>query len=53
MRGGGPVCPLCQKDLREGEERLRLRGATFVHRRCATYRLRNRRGSSSRLGYPA
>ena len=34
------------------EERVRLRGETVVHRRCATYRLRNRDSSGSRLGFP-
>jgi hypothetical protein len=34
------------------EERLRLRGDTVVHRRCATYRIRNHGRSGSRLGFP-
>ena len=32
---------------------MRLRGETVVHRRCATYRLRNRDSISTwRLGFP-
>ena len=30
---------------------MRLRGDTLVHRRCATYTIRNRT-SRSRLGFP-
>jgi hypothetical protein len=44
-------CFICRGRIDAGEERLRLRGDTVVHRRCATYRLRNR-PMDSRLGFP-
>jgi len=52
MRSDDPVCLVCHKKVREDEQRLRLRGQSFVHSRCATYRMRNRSGGQSRLGYP-
>jgi hypothetical protein len=52
QRGQMPVCFICKDRILPSEERLRLRGDTFVHRRCATYRLRTRRSKPSRLGFP-
>jgi hypothetical protein len=46
----GP-CFICRRPIHRSEDRLRLRGDTLVHRRCATYRLRNR-PTDSRLGFP-
>ena len=53
LMGGGAVttCFVCHEPILPSEERLRLRGDTVVHRRCATYRVRNGR-SGSRLGFP-
>jgi hypothetical protein len=51
-RTDDPVCLLCRKDVRRDEQRLRLRGETYVHRRCATYRMRNVRSGRSRVGFP-
>ena len=51
-RTDDPVCLLCKKFVRADEQRLRLRGETYVHSRCATYRMRNVRSGRSRLGYP-
>ena len=48
----GATCFACRGPILPSEERLRLRGDTFVHRRCATYRMRNRSSSGSRLGFP-
>jgi hypothetical protein len=45
-------CLVCHGDIRSGEERLRLRGGIEVHRRCATYRMRQTRTGVRRLGYP-
>lgn len=47
-----PVCLVCHEAVRKQEAQLRLRGETYVHSRCATYRMRTRPGSYSRLGYP-
>jgi hypothetical protein len=47
----GP-CFICRKPIQRYEDRLRLRGDTLVHRQCATYRMRNRHPSDSRLGFP-
>ena len=52
LRSNDPACLLCGKDVKQDEARVRLRGDSVVHSRCATYRMRNRRGSDSRLGYP-
>jgi hypothetical protein len=51
-RGRRPVCLVCGHGTGPGEESMRLRGETFVHRRCATYAMRRRRKGSERLGYP-
>ena len=55
LMGRGPVttCFVCHKLILPSEERLRVRGDTVVHRRCATYRTRNRGSSGSRLGFRA
>lgn len=53
LHDSDPLCLLCRRAVRRDEQRLRLRGGeSFVHARCATYRMRNLRGSQSRLGYP-
>lgn len=49
---GDPVCLLCQRHVRTDEQRLRLRAETYVHSRCATYRVRGVRAGQSRLGHP-
>jgi hypothetical protein len=43
LMGRGPVstCFACGAPILPSEERMRLRGETVVHRRCATYRIRN------------
>jgi len=51
-RTGSGTCFVCHKPILPSEERLRLRGETLVHRRCATYRLRSQRSSGWRLGFP-
>jgi hypothetical protein len=51
-RGSHPTCFVCKSRIRPSEERMRLRGETVVHRRCATYRMRTHRGAASRLGFP-
>jgi hypothetical protein len=52
-RGFTSTCFVCRKPILPSEERLRLRGDTVVHRRCATYRIRTGRSSGSRLGFRA
>jgi RNase P subunit RPR2 len=34
------TCPVCRAAVTEREERLRLRGGTYVHRWCGTYQVR-------------
>jgi hypothetical protein len=51
-RAGTDTCFVCHGPILPSEERLRLRGETIVHRRCATYRVRTRRSPGSRLGFP-
>jgi hypothetical protein len=51
-RGSAPTCFVCRSRILPSEERLRLRGDTVVHRRCATYRVRTRRSPGSRVGFP-
>jgi hypothetical protein len=51
-RGGRPVCLVCGRGIGPGEELMRLRGETLVHRRCASYQMRRRREGAERLGYP-
>jgi hypothetical protein len=55
LMGRGPIstCFVCHGPILPSEERMRLRGDTVVHRRCATYRIRNRAPSRSRLGFPS
>ena len=52
-RSGDPLCLLCHKRVRTDEQRLRLRGDTYVHSRCATYRVRDVRAGRSRSGHPS
>jgi hypothetical protein len=51
-RAPSHTCFVCHERILPSEERLRLRGETVVHRRCATYRTRTRRPPGSRLGFP-
>ena len=51
-RGRRPVCLVCGRGIGPGEELMRLRGETVVHRRCATYEMRRRPKGAERLGYP-
>jgi hypothetical protein len=51
-RGRRPVCLVCGRGIGPGEELMRLRGETVVHRRCATYEMRRRPTGAERLGYP-
>ena len=51
-RGRRPVCLVCGRGIGPGEELMRLRGETLVHKRCATYQMRRRREGAERLGYP-
>ena len=51
-RGPVSTCFVCRKPILPSDERMRLRGDTIVHRRCATYRIRNRTTEASRLGFP-
>jgi hypothetical protein len=51
-RGRRPVCLVCGRGIGPGEELMRLRGETLVHRRCASYQMRRRREGAERLGYP-
>ena len=51
-RAGSEPCFVCHEPILPSDERIRLRGETLVHRRCATYRLRSRRSPDSRLGFP-
>jgi hypothetical protein len=51
-RGPLTTCFVCQAPILPSEARMRLRGDTEVHRRCATYRVRNGGSSGSRLGFP-
>ena len=40
-----PACMVCQKQVQQDEQSLHLRGETFIHTRCATYRMRDRQGA--------
>ena len=51
-RGRRPVCLACGRGIGPGEELMRLRGETLVHRRGATYEMRRRPMGAERLGYP-
>jgi len=51
-RGHFSKCFVCGEPILPSDERMRLRGDTVVHRRCATYRVRNRGASTSRVGFP-
>ena len=51
-RGRRPVCLVCGRGIGPGEELMRMRGETLVHKRCATYQMRRRREGAERLGYP-
>ena len=51
-RAGRGSCLVCRGEIRAGEERLRLHRGLEVHRRCATYRMRQTRTGVGRLGYP-
>jgi hypothetical protein len=42
-RGGRPVCLVCSRAVTAKDERVRLRGGAYVHRRCGTYDVRGRR----------
>jgi hypothetical protein len=35
-------CAVCQKDIAAGDASITIRGNVHVHRRCATYRMRQR-----------
>jgi hypothetical protein len=51
LRGARPTvlnsCPICGRPVTSGDDRWRLRGATYGHRDCCTYRVREaaRRGA--------
>jgi hypothetical protein len=51
-RGRKPICLVCGRPIASGDQLMRLRGETVVHRRCATYSIRRRREGNERLGYP-
>jgi hypothetical protein len=51
-RGRRPICLVCGRSITSGQELMRLRGETVVHRRCATCDMRRRREGVERLGYP-
>ena len=51
-RGRRSICLVCGRSITEGQELMRLRGESVVHRRCATYEMRRRREGTERLGYP-
>jgi len=51
-RAGVPTCLVCGDVIRDSDRRVRVRGETYVHRRCATYRMRQTRAGSDRLGHP-
>jgi hypothetical protein len=51
-QGTAGTCFVCRGTILPSDERLRLRGDTLVHRRCATYRIRTRRSTGSRIGFP-
>jgi hypothetical protein len=51
-RGRRPVCLVCGRGIGPGEDLIRMRGETLVHRRCATYEMRRRPTGADRLGYP-
>jgi hypothetical protein len=54
LMGRAPTgtCFVCRRPILPSEERMRLRGDTVVHRRCATYRVRTHGSSGSRIGFP-
>jgi len=33
-------CPICHGAVQPGRDALRMRGEYYIHRRCATYRVR-------------
>jgi hypothetical protein len=47
-----PICLVCHRPVRSAQPRLRFQGDAYVHRACATYRMRRLRSGTSRMGYP-
>jgi len=45
-------CLVCHGPIRADEQQMRVHGEAYVHSRCATYRMRQLRDHSARLGYP-
>jgi ribosomal protein L24E len=43
QRAERPMCFACGRTIAPGEQRLRVRGGSVVHRACATYEKRNPR----------
>ena len=48
---GGPTCLVCGNLIREDDRRVRVHAQTYAHHRCATYRMRQNRMGSERLGH--
>lgn len=42
-------CMACGRDVRDGDDRLRLPGGGFAHRGCSTYRMRHHARVARRL----
>jgi hypothetical protein len=48
--GGHESCPVCRRAIRSGDDRVHLPRGGFVHRGCATYRMRQHERTVRTLG---
>ncbi len=47
-----PECIVCRHPIHGDEPSMTVRGSVEVHRRCATYRMRQVDSGTGRAGYP-
>jgi hypothetical protein len=47
-----PRCIVCRCPIHDDERSMTVRGSVQVHRRCATYRMRQVDSGVRRVGYP-
>jgi hypothetical protein len=48
--GAQESCPVCERAIRPGDDRVHLPRGGFVHRGCATYRMRRHERTVRTLG---
>ena len=46
------ACIVCRRPIHARDRRMTVRGTVQVHRRCATYRMRQVDAGAGRAGYP-